>query len=160
MCKKIITHEWMCQRLIKSFSGKWNQVSENTHTHTYTYSGIPTPCGSCTCWRPHCYWSWLGLTGGDSSLPLTRSPPSFHPPLRWSEAAVSSWLPACVRRLIVGQEGGGERESRFGKITSRSHRSAPHWLFWSFWVDCQCSETSHPTLRFKQSLLFLRGPAV
>lgn len=58
--------------------------------------------------------------------------------LGWSEAAVPSWLLACVRRLIGGWVGGGGGCTiyRFGKITSRSHRSCTAQTFSCSWVAC------------------------
>lgn len=145
-------NERMHQRLINSFNGKWNQ--EREHTHVQAHTQVSTlPGGVCTCRRPRCYWSWLGLTGGDSGLPLTRSPPSFHPPqmIRGS----GPLLPARLRETFDWWMGGGCTYCRFGKITSRSHRSARHKLFHApgLSVPSLTDVHSDPTLPFKQALL-------
>lgn len=103
------------------------------------------------CRRPRCYWSWLGLTGGDSGLPLTHTFPCFHPSLRSSEAAVSFCMPACVRFLIViwkGEKGGGGWKwsyYRVCKITSRSCLRSDVFLAWWLSKHPPCVHTLPPS---------------
>ena len=113
-----------------------SRTHTHTHTHTHTVHVVHTvsmfrypwfPAVS-ACWRPRCYWSWLGLTGGDSGLPLTHTPPCFHPSLRSSEAAVSSCRPEClparVRFLIVRLDG-GER----GRKKKKKRKERQKWTY-------------------------------